>query len=41
MVPDEIFANPGSPQVYDQHEGDRTDLDAYMANVRVLGPRGS
>ena len=37
MVPDEIFANPRLAEIYDDVDGDRSDLDHYIALVDELG----
>lgn len=38
-MPDAIFAEPRLAEVYDQIDGDRSDLDAYVALVDEFGAR--
>ncbi len=38
-MPDEIFAHPRLAAIYDVHDGERDDLDAYEAIVEELGAR--
>ncbi|MEE6283126.1 hypothetical protein [Georgenia sunbinii] len=38
-MPDAAFDDPRLAATYDQFEGDRDDLDAYMGIVEELGAR--